>query len=391
MKRIALNFVKGAAIAAGLAGMMNTPVLADQGVSDTEVVIGSNGDLSGPFAPFYIQAVKVLQDRIAEVNAAGGIHGRTIRLVVEDHGYQVPKAVANFNKMINSDKVFAMILNLGTPTTVPGLKMMAHSKVANIAPLTLAREMIEGDITYKYLSFKPYFDQMKVGIKYLHDNGAGQNVCAMYIPSGFGKELVAGSQDMASQLGMTWKSETTHKPDEGEFVGALTKLRNEGCNIIVMGLGVRQTIITLATSKKLGWDDVKFIGSSAAFHEAVSGQPGGITDGFYAASGIADYTHNLDKPAVAEWAAKYKAAHDGEVPGVAAVLGEMGAATLMRGLEAAGPDLTSESLRTALEGLEYYDEIAGVQMKFDAETHMGGTAILVMQVQDGKWVELARE
>ena len=76
-----------------------------QGVSDTEIVIGSNGDLSGVFAPFNVQAIKAAQMMFDDINAQGGIHGRKIRFVVEDHGYQVPKAQQNFNKLVNSDKV----------------------------------------------------------------------------------------------------------------------------------------------------------------------------------------------------------------------------------------------------------------------------------------------
>ena len=44
-------------------------------------------------------------------------------------------------------------------------------------------------------------------------------------------------------------TETTHKPDEEDFVGALSKLKGEGCEIIALALGVRQAITVLATAK----------------------------------------------------------------------------------------------------------------------------------------------
>src|SRR5690606_15216238 len=114
MKSLLKSSILGAALAAGLGSAAH----ATQGVTDTEIVIGSNGDLSGPFAAFNVGAIKAAQIMFDEVNANGGIHGRKIRFVVEDHAYQVPKAVQNFNKLINSDKVFAMILNLGTPHNI---------------------------------------------------------------------------------------------------------------------------------------------------------------------------------------------------------------------------------------------------------------------------------
>src|SRR5690606_20471423 len=128
-------------------------------------------------------------------NAKGGIHGRKIRFVVEDHGYQVPKAVQNFNKLINSDKVFAMILNLGTPHNIAGFPLMEAKQVANVGPLTAARQMLEGDITYKYTGFSSYYDQMRAGVRYLAQEKGAKNFCAMYLPTDFGLEVYEGTKD----------------------------------------------------------------------------------------------------------------------------------------------------------------------------------------------------
>jgi branched-chain amino acid transport system substrate-binding protein len=146
MRNAVVKSILAAAFAAGMASAAQ----ATQGVSDTEIVIGSNGDLSGIFAAFNVGAIKAAQQLFDEVNAKGGVHGRKIRLVVEDHGYQVPKAVQNFNKLIKSDQVFAMLLNLGTPHNLAGFPLMEAKQVANVSPLTAARQMLEGDITYKY-------------------------------------------------------------------------------------------------------------------------------------------------------------------------------------------------------------------------------------------------
>ncbi|MCB1453063.1 MAG: ABC transporter substrate-binding protein, partial [Rhizobiaceae bacterium] len=272
-------------LAMGLAAGMASAAYATQGVSDDEIVIGSNGDLSGIFAAFNVGAIKAAQQLFDEVNEGGGIHGRKIRFVVEDHGYQVPKAVQNFNKLINSDKVFAMVLNLGTPHNIAGFPLMEAKEVANVGPLTAARQMLEGDITYKYAGFSSYYDQLRAGIQYLAKEKGAEKVCAMYIPSDFGLEIQMGAKDEAEALGLTWADETTHKPDEQDFVGSIQKLQASGCDIIATAIGVRQTIVAFGTAKKLGWNDVTFIGSSAGFNTAVAKVPGGVTEGYYAAAG----------------------------------------------------------------------------------------------------------
>lgn len=76
------NAVAKSILAAALAAGMASAAHATQGVSDTDIVIGSNGDLSGIFAAFNVGAIKAAQQLFDEVNAKGGVHGRKIRLVV---------------------------------------------------------------------------------------------------------------------------------------------------------------------------------------------------------------------------------------------------------------------------------------------------------------------
>ncbi|MCB1383537.1 MAG: ABC transporter substrate-binding protein [Notoacmeibacter sp.] len=384
MKNTMTKTILGLALAGGMA----TTALS-QGVTDTEVLIGSNGDMSGIFAPFNVQAIKAAQMVLDNVNAKGGVHGRQIKLIVEDHGYQLPKAVANFNKLINSDGVFAMMLNLGTPMNIAGFKLMEPKQVANLSPLTSARQMLEEPITYKYAAYSWYYDQIFKGVDYLLKNKGGDEVCAMYIPSDFGKEIQEAAKAKAEEAGKKWAAETTHKPDEADFVGALTKLKEAGCDIVATALGVRQTIVAVATAKKLGWTDVTFIGSSAAYHEAIASQPGGITEGYYAAAGWADYKPRMDNPAVKAWYDAYKAKYN-EEPGMAAILGTGAAESLVAALEAAGKDLNPDSFRAAMEGLKMRDEVADMDVDYGPDHH-GTDVVVISVVEGGVFKEVARD
>jgi len=376
-------------LAMGLAAGLATTAHATQGVTDTEIVIGSNGDLSGIFAAFNVGAIKAAQQMFDEVNAAGGIHGRKIRFVVEDHGYQVPKAVQNFNKLINSDQVFAMILNLGTPHNIAGFPLMESKQVANVSPLTAARQMIEGDITYKYTGTASYYDGLRAGVKFLVEQNDAKEVCAMYIPSDFGLEVFEAARDQAEAMGLNYASETTHKPDDQDFVGSIQKLREAGCDIVATGLGVRQTIVAYGTAKKLGWTDAAFIGSSAGFNTAVAKVPEGVTEGYYAAAGWSDFENRLDNADVKAWAEAYQAA-TGEPAGTAGQLGYSAASTLVKALEAAGPDLTAESFKAGMESLEFFDPIADVDVKYGPDDHQGADLIVISKIDGGKWVEVGR-
>jgi len=210
----------------------------------------------------------------------------------------------------------------------------------------------------------------------------------MYMPSDFGLEVFEATRDEAEALGIEYADETQHRPDEQEFVGALQRLRESGCEIVSLGIPVRPIIITLGTAKRLGWDDVSFIGSSAGMNTVIAKVPEGVTEGYYAAAGWVDFEARLDVPEVAEWAEAYQEAH-GESVGTAAQLGHGAATTLVRALEAAGPDLTPDSFREAMEGISFYDAINDAEVNY-GEDHQGSNLVVISQIRDGMWHEVNR-
>ena len=76
-------------------------------------------------------------------NAAGGVHGHSIRYVVEDAGYQVPNAIRAANKLINRDRVLAMVLAVGTPMNNAIMTEQFEQGVPNLFPISGARSMVE--------------------------------------------------------------------------------------------------------------------------------------------------------------------------------------------------------------------------------------------------------
>ena len=127
--------ISGFLVSLGFSGML----YAGQGVSDTEIVIGSNQDMSGPFAAFGAPAMGASKQYFDKINAAGVIHGRTIKLVVEDMSYQMPKAQQNLNKLVNADKIFIMYQQMGTPFNLASFDLLESKEIANFAPVLFAK------------------------------------------------------------------------------------------------------------------------------------------------------------------------------------------------------------------------------------------------------------
>lgn len=383
--------IKALAAGALALGLAQGAWAQTQGVSDKEVVIGSVNDLSGIFAAIGVPAMNGAALRFEQANAAGGVHGRQVKFVVEDHGYQLPKATQAYNKLVNRDQVFAMIMSLGTPHNLAGFKIMDPKGIFNINPLTAAREMLpaEGGEN-KFVAFSSYYDQAVAGLRYLNKEFGVKKVCTMYLPTDFGMEISAASKEKAAELGMEFVSETTHKPDEQDFVGAVQKLRADGCEVVTMALGVRAGITVVGTAKQLGWTDVKFLATSAGFLEAVAAVPGGVTDGLYAAAGWVDLQARKADAVPAKFMADYTAKYSQPATGFA-MLGYATADIVVRALEAAGKDLTKESFLAAMEGLDFHDELTDMHMKYTADNHQGANEVTISVVKDGVWNLIARE
>ncbi|MEC7962026.1 MAG: ABC transporter substrate-binding protein [Pseudomonadota bacterium] len=377
---------KALAAAAALA-VASGGAQAESGVSEDEIKIGGAHDLSGIFAPFSVPAVKAAQLYFDEVNAAGGVHGRKITYIVEDHGYQVPKAVQAANKLVNRDQVFAMLLSLGTPHNLAMFKLMGPKGVPNISPLTAARQMVDPPAPWKFAGNASYYDGVKATTEYMAAEQGSSTFCLMFLPTDFGVEIQAGLKDGAAAAGKSYGVETKHKPDETDFSGALGKIKEGGCDTVGLALGVSQTINVIATANKLGMSDVKFVLSSAGFHTVVAKglAAQGVMGGVYAGAGWQDLEARLAEPAGGGWVKAYTEATGEKFPGTGALLGRSGAELLVRGLEAAGPDLTREGFITAMEGLSFQDEISGYPVALSADNHVAGRSVFVSAVENGSW------
>ena len=232
--------------------------------------------------------------RFDEINDAGGINGRKIKVIIEDQAYQVPKAVQACNKLINRDKVFAFVAPLGTPMNNACFKDQFAAGVPNLFPLSAARSMYEPYERLKFYGAASYVDQIRSGIDYFVKTKGKKAVCVMYQDTDFGKEILEGAELQTKKLGIKLVETAAHKPTDQDFTAPITKLRAAGCDLIVMGTIVRDSIVPYTTARKAGWNDVDFLGSAAVYDLVVGAAQGmegfygmGLTEMPYVDSGVA--------------------------------------------------------------------------------------------------------
>ncbi|HVQ76679.1 MAG TPA: ABC transporter substrate-binding protein [Candidatus Binatia bacterium] len=359
-----------------------------RGVTKGEIVLGMHTDLSGPAATYGVSSSNAVKLRFDDANAAGGINGRKIKLIVEDTQYQLPRAVQAGNKLINRDQVFAIVAGLGTPMNNALFKEQFEAGVPNLFPLSAARSMYEPFNRLKFYGAASYVDQIRAGISYFVTKKGKKALCAMYQDTDFGKEVLDGVQLQAEKMKLKIVETATHKPTDQDFTAQITKLKAAGCDLVALGTIVRDSIVPYATARKIGWTDVDFLGSAATYDLFVAGAQGGVTEGLYA-MGLTDmpYRDTLS-PAAQAWFDKYKDRYKAD-PNIGAVYGHVAADLTALALEKAGPDLTLDSFVKGLESIKGYKDIFnGPEVSFGPERRQGASSSFLAVVKGGRWVRV---
>lgn len=359
-----------------------------RGVTSNEIIFGMHTDLSGPAATYGVSSSNAVKMRFDEVNASGGIHGRKIKLIVEDTQYQVPRAVQAGTKLIDRDRIFAMIAALGTPMNNALFKQQFEAGVPNLFPLSAARSMYLPFHRLKFVGAATYVDEVRAGINYFVTQKGKKAICVMYQDTDFGKEVFDGAQMQVEALKLKLVETATHKPTDQDFTAQITKLKSAGCDLVVMGTIVRDSIVPYAAARKMGWTDVDFLGSAAAYDLFVAAAQGGVTEGLYA-MGLTDMPYRDTLGSAAQsWFDRYKERFKAE-PNIGAVYGYVAADVAVLGLDRAGPNLTVDSFINGLESIRnYHDIFNGPEVNYGPDKHQGANSSFLAVVKGGRWTRL---
>jgi branched-chain amino acid transport system substrate-binding protein len=361
---------------------------ATQGVSKQEIVIGSIQDLSGPIAGFGKQVRLGMIMRVDEANELGGVNGRKLRLVVEDSAYDPRKAVLAAQKLVNQDKIFAMVGHIGTAQNMAAMPVQFEKNVINFFPVTAAREMYEPFHRLKYSFATTYYDQMRIYLPELVKQKGAQKVCAIYQDDEFGLEVLRGAEAGLKSINMEIAERTSFKRGATDFSSQVARMKSAGCDFVAMGTIIRETIGVIGESRKTGFSPT-FMGSSAAYTDLIHKLGGPAMNGLYAAMSVQHpYPDEAAQP-IRHWAAKYKTKFN-EDPTVFSVYGYTVVDAFIRAASKAGPNLSTDSFIKAMDTMVIPPDIFGSsEMTFGPQKRLGSNATRLSQIVDGRWKVVA--
>jgi branched-chain amino acid transport system substrate-binding protein len=372
-------------VTAALMALVAAPALAQQqGVSKNEIVIGTIQDLSGPLAGYGKQARNGMLLRIAELNEQGSVHGRKLKLIAEDDGYDPKKAVLAAQKLVNQDKIFIMAGHLGTAQNLAALPVQNEKNIVNFLPITAAREMYEPLHKLKYSFAATYYDQVRITLPKLVKEKSAKKVCTTYQDDDFGIEVQRGTEAALKTMNMEVVEKTSFKRGATDFSSQVAKMKAGGCDLVVLGTIIRETIGTIGEARKTGFAPT-FFGTSAAYTDLIHKLGGKPMDGLYATMTVQHpYLDEASQP-MRFWANKYKTQFN-EDPTVFSVYGYGIIDKFIQAAQKAGPNLTSDSFIKAMDSMTFPADMFGdAPSSYSATKRLGNDLSRLSQIQDGKW------
>ncbi|MBP6814113.1 MAG: ABC transporter substrate-binding protein [Burkholderiaceae bacterium] len=376
------------AIAAAALVAASASVSAQQGVTKTEILIGSIQDLSGPIAALGKQTRNGMQLRVDEINEQGGINGRKLKLMVEDNGYDPKKAVLAAQKLVNQDKVFLVAGHMGTAQNNAAMPIQFEKNVINFLPVTAAREMYEPFHKLKFSFAATYFDQMRAGLPVIMKQKNYAKPCIIYQDDEFGLEVARGAEDALKSMGKGFTEKTTYKRGATDFSSQVARMKSAGCDLVVMGTILRETIGTMGEARKTGFSP-DFFGSSAVYNDLVHKLGGKVVDGLYGMHTTAQPYADTTDEKIRFWSAKYRTKFS-EDPTVFSAYGYAIIDNFSVAARAAGPNLTVDSFVKALETNKIPADMFGSPaLQFKPNMRLGNDQSRMSQIQNGRWTSVS--
>lgn len=356
-----------------------------RGVHDDEIIIGTHLDLSGPIVAWGSGIRNGMVMAIEEINAKGGIHGRTLRLVVEDNGYDPQKAVLAARKLASRDKVFAVIGAIGSPSNAAALPILLEKNIPNLFPIAAVPVVYYPHHPLKFVNETPMGSAVRAGVRYFVERRGKRKFGILYQDDDFGTEIKRGTETELAALGLTPVAITSYKRGSTDFSAQIARLRQAGADMVILGTIVRETAGAAKAAAALNWR-VPMLCTMGCYAEETADLAPAQGDNIYAVAQVEIPYPDSGDIGLAAWRARYEARF-GERPNVAAVRGTMAIRLFADALRAAGRDFTQQDFIRALEDLPAWrdPELGGAPIDYMEDNHIGIDEVFLAQLVRGRW------
>lgn len=376
------------------------------------IVLGMSAAFTGPSAELGLALYGGSMARIAEVNAAGGVHGRPLRVVAYDDAYDPDRAILNTVKLVDQDGVFLLFNYVGTPTVTRVLPVLMQFRERNALlffPFTGAQPQREPP--YSRVAFNlraSYSDETEALVDHFWRTGR-RRIGVLYQVDAYGRSGWDGLRQALGRRGSALTAEATYRrgaPYSTSLAAQVGILRDAQVDAVVVIGAYAASAAFIRDAVDAGWHvpiaNVSFVGSESMLDLLVEeGRKTGrdYTRALVTSQVVPSY-EDLSLPAVREYRALVERHRPGPPPGFEAsptkdalsfvgFEGFLNATLLVEILERMGPSPDPAGLRASVEGIQGLDLGIAAPVAFGPDRNQGLQRIYLTEVRDGRFVPLA--
>jgi branched-chain amino acid transport system substrate-binding protein len=218
----------------GATSLMDVAAHAEPGVFDDRIVFGQSAAFAGPAAALGLGMREGILAAFDEANAAGGVNGRKLELVSYDDGYEPDRAIANTEHLIDNDGVFALVGEVGTPTSNAAQPIATQAGVPFIGPLTGAA-FLRTPALGNVINIRGSYDQeTETWIEHLTIDLGISRIAILYQDDSFGRAGLSGVTKAMEKRGMKPVAEATYERNTTAVKMALLTIRQADPQAVVM-------------------------------------------------------------------------------------------------------------------------------------------------------------
>jgi branched-chain amino acid transport system substrate-binding protein len=334
--------------------LLADPVQAGEvGVMPDRILFGQAAALSGPSSALGVKMRQGILAAFAEVNAKGGVHGRKLELISRDDGYDPDRSVLQTVKLLNEDRVFALIGAVGTPTSLVTVPIARSQNVPFIGPFTGAdflREKGMGNVVNIRAS---YGAEAEAWVKHLTEDRHIKRIAIFYQDDSYGRDGLAGVKAALEKRGMELAAEATYERNTKAVGMAMRVLKRAEPEAVVMvgTYGPCAEFIKLARQSSFNpvFVNISFVGANALSQEL-----GPVGEGVIV-SQVVPFPWDASVKVVADYQAAEKALDPNLLPDFVSLEGYLSARLAAAALEMAGPDPTRAEMLRVINEVGQFD------------------------------------
>jgi len=372
----------------GAISLMDIAAHAEPGVFDDRILFGQSAAFEGPAAALGLGMREGILASFSEANAAGGVDGRRLELVSYDDGYEPEKAIANTQRLINENGVFALVGEVGTPTSNAAQPIATEAGVPFIGPFTGAA-FLRNPSLGNVINIRGSYDQeTEAWIEHLTTDLGVSRIAILYQDDSFGRAGLSGVSKAMEKRGMKLVAEGTFERNTTAVKTALLAIRKAGPEAVVMVGSYKPCAEFIKLAHRLKLDavfvNISFVGANALAKELGEDGKGVVV------TQVVPFPGDMSIPLVARYQKALKAANPDAQIGFVSLEGYMVGRLIIEALGKVKGPVTRAGLLSTIKEVGTFD-LGGITLSYGPDDNQGMDQVFLTVIRaDGSFKPVDR-